>query len=45
MQLAARTPRSNCVLDSGKAIAAGLKLTPVEDALETAMRAWVTAVL
>jgi len=45
MQLAARTPRSNCVLDSGKAIAAGLKLTPVEDALETAMRAWVAAVL
>ena len=40
MQLAAKTPRSNCVLDSGKAIAAGLKLTPVEDALETAMRSW-----
>lgn len=40
MQLAARTPRSNCVLDSGKAIAAGLKLAPVEDALETAVRAW-----
>jgi len=40
MQLAAKTPRSNCVLDSGKAIAAGLKLTPVEDALETAMRNW-----
>ena len=40
MQLAAKTPRSNCVLDSSKAIAAGLQLTPIEEALETAMRSW-----
>lgn len=40
MQLAAKTPRSNCVLDSSKAIAAGLQMLPIEDALETAMRAW-----
>ncbi len=45
MQLAAKTPRSNCVLDSGKALAAGLKLTPVEDALEKAMRNWVAPVV
>ena len=43
MQLAARTPRSNCVLDSSKAIAAGLKLTPVEEAIRQALRCWETA--
>jgi len=40
MRLAAKTPRSNCVLDSGKAIAAGLPLSPVEEALEKAMKSW-----
>jgi dTDP-4-dehydrorhamnose reductase len=40
MQQAAKTPRSNCVLDSRKAIAAGLQMLPIEDALETAMRNW-----
>jgi len=40
LQQAARTPRSNCVLDSNKAIAAGLKLSPIEEALERAMREW-----
>lgn len=40
MKLAAKTPRSNCVLDSTKAIAAGLPLSPIEEALETAMRSW-----
>ncbi len=43
MKLAAKTPRSNCVLDSSKAIAAGLPLSPVEVALERGMRNWVTA--
>ena len=38
MQLAAKTPRSNCVLDTQKAAAAGLKMTPVEEALERAMK-------
>jgi UDP-glucose 4,6-dehydratase len=38
MQLAAKTPRSNCVLDSSKAIAAGLPLSPIEEALEKAMQ-------
>lgn len=40
MKLAARTPRSNCVLDSTKAIAAGLPLNPIEEALEKAMKNW-----
>lgn len=40
MQLAAKTPRSNCVLDSSKAIAAGLPLSPISEAMEKAMKAW-----
>ena len=40
MQLAAKTPRSNCVLDSTKAIAAGLPLSPIEESLEKAMKNW-----
>ncbi len=40
MQIAAKTPRSNCVLDSSKAVAAGLPMRPVEDALEMAMKNW-----
>lgn len=42
MKNAAKTPRSNCVLDSSKALAAGLPLSPVEDALESAMSNWVS---
>jgi dTDP-4-dehydrorhamnose reductase len=41
MKLAAKTPRSNCVLDSTKAIAAGLPLSPIEEALEKAMKNWI----
>ena len=40
MQLAATTPRSNCVLDSSKAIRAGLPLSPIEEALGKAMAEW-----
>lgn len=40
MKVAAKTPRSNCVLDSTKAIAAGLPLSPIEEALEKAMKNW-----
>jgi hypothetical protein len=40
MKLAAKTPRSNCVLDSTKAIAAGLPLSPIDEALEKAMKSW-----
>ena len=33
-------PRSNCVLDNRKALAAGLKLDSVSDALERSLRNW-----
>lgn len=41
MQLAARAPRSNCVLDSGKALAAGIRMSSVHEALLRAMKNWV----
>ena len=40
LSTAAKTPRSNCVLDSSKAVAAGLPLSTVHDALDMAMRSW-----
>jgi dTDP-4-dehydrorhamnose reductase len=38
--LAAKTPRSNCVLDVSKLLAAGIKIRPVEEALEYCLRNW-----
>jgi dTDP-4-dehydrorhamnose reductase len=40
MQIAAKTPRSNCVLDNSKALAAGLKLTSVHEALDRCLTNW-----
>ncbi|MDR2675974.1 MAG: sugar nucleotide-binding protein [Opitutaceae bacterium] len=40
MQIAARTPRSNCILSPAKLAAAGIRLTPVRDALREALRNW-----
>jgi dTDP-4-dehydrorhamnose reductase len=40
MAVAAKTPRSNCVLDNSKALAAGLKLTPTCDALDRCLANW-----
>jgi dTDP-4-dehydrorhamnose reductase len=40
MALAASTPRSNCVMDSGKALRAGLKLTETRQALQRALLLW-----
>jgi len=40
MTKAAKTPRSNCVLDSSKAVAVGLHLTPVRDSLRNALENW-----
>ena len=40
MQIAAKTPRSNCVLDSGKLFATGIKLTEVHEAVERDLRRW-----
>ncbi len=41
MHMAAKTPRSNCVLDTTKAECLGLPMRPVVEALEAAMRRWV----
>jgi dTDP-4-dehydrorhamnose reductase len=43
MRTAAKTPRSNCVLDSSKLEATGIHLTPVRDAVERDLRAWKKA--
>lgn len=40
MNRAAKTPRSNCVLDSTKAVRAGLRLTPVTEALRMSLQSW-----
>ena len=36
----AKTPRSNCVMDVSKLIAAGVKIRPVEEALEHSLKNW-----
>lgn len=43
MQQAAKTPRSNCVLDNSKALAAGLRLSSVSDAIVRSLANWQTA--
>ena len=40
MQKAAKTPRSNCVLDTAKLQAAGIALPEVHDAVAEALRRW-----
>lgn len=40
MQVAAKTPRSNCVMDSSKLARAGIVLTEVHAAVEWALRNW-----
>jgi dTDP-4-dehydrorhamnose reductase len=40
MKMAAKTPRSNCVLDTSKAADAGLPMRPVDVALQDALRNW-----
>ena len=39
-RVAAKTPRSNCVLDVSKLLATGVKIRPVEEALEASLREW-----
>jgi dTDP-4-dehydrorhamnose reductase len=39
-RVAARTPRSNCVLDVSKLLATGVKIRPVGEALEESLRNW-----
>ncbi len=38
--VAAKTPRSNCVLDVTKLLATGVKIRPVREALEHSLRNW-----
>ena len=40
MRKAAKTPRSNCVLDSSKALGAGLKLTPIRESIADCLMRW-----
>jgi dTDP-4-dehydrorhamnose reductase len=39
-KVAAKTPRSNCVMDVSKLLAAGVKIRSVEDALEDSLKNW-----
>jgi dTDP-4-dehydrorhamnose reductase len=41
MATAAKTPRSNCVMDSTKLAATGIKMTEVHEAVERDLRRWV----
>jgi dTDP-4-dehydrorhamnose reductase len=40
MSVAAKTPRSNCVLDASKLESVGIRLTEVHEAVERDLRAW-----
>jgi len=42
-KIAAKTPRSNCIMDVSKLLAAGVAIRPVEDALEDSLRNWTKA--
>ena len=44
-RLGARALRSNCVLDVSKLLVAGIKMRPVEEALEDSLRNWDVATL
>jgi UDP-glucose 4,6-dehydratase len=39
-RVAAKTPRSNCVLDVSKLLATGVKIRPVVEAIEDSLRNW-----
>lgn len=43
MSVAAKTPRSNCVMDHSKLESAGIRMTPVAEAIEKALLNWVSA--
>ena len=40
-RVAAKTPRSNCVMDTSKLTGAGVKIRPVQEALEDSLKTWV----
>lgn len=39
-RVAAKTPRSNCVMDVSKLLATGVKMRPVQEAVESSLRNW-----
>jgi dTDP-4-dehydrorhamnose reductase len=43
MRTAAKTPRSNCVMDSSKLAATGIRMTEVHEAVERDLRRWKKA--
>lgn len=43
MHVAAKTPRSNCVMSSAKLAAAGITLTEVHEAVRRSLRDWIAA--
>ena len=43
MRTAAKTPRSNCTMNSSKLAATGIKMTEVHEAIERDLRRWVKA--
>jgi dTDP-4-dehydrorhamnose reductase len=43
MKIAAKTPRSNCVMSSEKLARAGIRMTEVHEAVEHALRTWQKA--
>ncbi len=43
MQKAAKTPRSNCTMDSSKLEATGIRLTEVHEAVERSLKTWKKA--
>ena len=43
MHIAAKTPRSNCVMDSRKLAAAGIEMTEVHTAVERDLKNWKKA--
>lgn len=40
MQVAAKTPRSNCVMDNSKLLATGIKMSTVDEAITKSLRSW-----
>jgi dTDP-4-dehydrorhamnose reductase len=43
MQRAAKTPRSNCIMDNRKLLATGIPMRSVEDSIRHSLRHWTTA--
>ena len=43
MKVAAKTPRSNCVMDPSKLLAAGIPMTEVNEAVTRALKSWKKA--